>query len=275
MSKKNEKVLTRKQKKLEKEAKELSTELLKTSITISILEFILKDISKKKNIKLDLYLKTLKRELKKKENEVNKEYSTKKYKNQEVYYITSFKTTNEIFKNIVQDIVKISKEQDTDIKFYLKNKIKQRKHKFKMISEERINMKDQLKNKEEEYSDNDIDEKGNIKGLIAYSDDEDDCQTERDFKDYGRYVLNLKGKKLEEFVSDVNIMERETPKGNVDGVNKIFYLKYIPELNSEHIYLNGLLQDSEIDEDYVVEGNLIIFKHPPKEKSRIKCSYRY
>ena len=233
MSQENEKVLTRKQKKLEKEAKELSTELLKTSITISILEFILKDISKKKNIKLDLYLKTLKRELKKKENEFNKEYSTKKYKNQEVYYITSFKTTNEIFKNIVQDIVKISKEKDTDIKFYLKNKIKQEKHNFKMISEELINIKDQLKNKEEEYSDNDIDEKGNIKGLIAYSDDEDDCQTERDFKDYGRYVLNLKGKKLEEFVSQK--MKNQT---------KEFENKY----NEEDVDYN-----TEEDEDYNTE----------------------
>ena len=61
----------------------------------------------------------------------------------------------------------------------------------------------------------------------------------------------------------------------VDGKNTIFHITNVPEQNSEHIYLNGLLQDIGEDEDYTLEGNEIVFSEAPAPKTKIRCSYRY
>jgi len=74
---------------------------------------------------------------------------------------------------------------------------------------------------------------------------------------------------------EINISDREIPSGIADGVNKEFLLHYFPEINSEHVYLNGLLQDESQSADYVMIDNKIIFNYPPMENSKIKCSYRY
>merc|ERR1711988_837351 len=49
--------------------------------------------------------------------------------------------------------------------------------------------------------DSDVDEKGNIKGLIDYSDEEDIKLSEKQIRDYGKYVHRLKGKDLDNFVN--------------------------------------------------------------------------
>ena len=69
--------------------------------------------------------------------------------------------------------------------------------------------------------------------------------------------------------------DKEVPIGEIDGVNTIFYLSNTPENNSEHIYLNGLLQDIGDDEDYVLEDNKIVFNEAPMANTKIRCSYRY
>ena len=70
--------------------------------------------------------------------------------------------------------------------------------------------------------------------------------------------------------SNVN---KEIPNGAIDGVNKTFVLTYEPLKNSEHLYLNGLLQDSDDDTDYTISGNRITFIDPPMEGSKLRCSY--
>jgi len=70
--------------------------------------------------------------------------------------------------------------------------------------------------------------------------------------------------------SNVN---KEIPAGLINGVNKKFLLKYTPSKNSEHLYLNGLLQDSDEDTDYTISGNIITFIDPPMEGSKLRCSY--
>ena len=70
--------------------------------------------------------------------------------------------------------------------------------------------------------------------------------------------------------SNVN---KEIPAGLINGVNKKFLLKYTPSKNSEHLYLNGLLQDSDEDTDYMISGNIITFIDPPMEGSKLRCSY--
>lgn len=70
-----------------------------------------------------------------------------------------------------------------------------------------------------------------------------------------------------------NNINKEIPFGKIDGVNKIFILRFEPVKNSEHLYLNGLLQDSDEDTDYAIIGNKITFIEPPMEGSKLRCSY--
>lgn len=75
--------------------------------------------------------------------------------------------------------------------------------------------------------------------------------------------------------SDINFVDREIPLGEINGINTNFTLSILPKLKSEHIYLNGLLQDLGEDDDYVIDGKNITFNIPPPIGSRISVSYRY
>ena len=78
----------------------------------------------------------------------------------------------------------------------------------------------------------------------------------------------------EELTLKINHIDREIPSGIINGVNKLFILTQTPEIQSEHLFLNGLLQDPGDDEDYLISGNTITFVDAPLEGSRIRCSYR-
>ena len=69
-------------------------------------------------------------------------------------------------------------------------------------------------------------------------------------------------------------VDKESPIGLIDGINNTFELLYDPIPNSEHLYLNGLLNDSGVDEDYLIDGKVIYFSIPPDIGMKIKCSYR-
>jgi hypothetical protein len=73
----------------------------------------------------------------------------------------------------------------------------------------------------------------------------------------------------------INHVDREIPSGIIDGQNKLFILNKIPETNSEHLFLNGVLQDPGESEEYIISGNTITFNDPPSNGSKLRCSYRY
>jgi len=68
--------------------------------------------------------------------------------------------------------------------------------------------------------------------------------------------------------------DKEQPYGAVDGTNTIFALAHEPVLGSEHVYLNGILQESN-GEDYSMETNTIYFTVAPESGSRLRCTYYY
>jgi len=74
-----------------------------------------------------------------------------------------------------------------------------------------------------------------------------------------------------DFKKEVPI-DKETPIGDIDGINKFFNLNFTPVLKSEHVYLNGLLQ--EVDDDYTITGSTINFIDAPSVGMKLKCSYR-
>ena len=73
-------------------------------------------------------------------------------------------------------------------------------------------------------------------------------------------------------LTKINYIDKEIPEGLINDNNKIFELSSEPILNSEHVYLNGLLQDN--GDDYIVNNNNIIFNESPMYNSKIRCSYR-
>jgi hypothetical protein len=79
----------------------------------------------------------------------------------------------------------------------------------------------------------------------------------------------------EELTLKIQHADREVPTGSVNGINRVFILTQTPELQSEHLFLNGILQDPGDDEDYTISGRTITFIDAPLEGSRIRCSYRY
>ena len=66
-------------------------------------------------------------------------------------------------------------------------------------------------------------------------------------------------------------VNREKPIGDIDGVNKFFFLSFQPIKDTEHLYLNGILQDD--DGDYIINGYEIEFTEAPSPDSKIRCSY--
>ncbi len=69
--------------------------------------------------------------------------------------------------------------------------------------------------------------------------------------------------------------DKEIPIGNIDGVNSSFTLSHTPIEGSEHIYLNGLLQESGVGNDYIISNSNITFLTPPEKDFKIRCTYYY
>jgi len=88
--------------------------------------------------------------------------------------------------------------------------------------------------------------------------------------DWDELLIFLVGDKPNE----IKFVDKEKPNGLIDGVNKIFELDNTPIPGSEHIFLNGILQDSGVEFDYILDEKNIIFNEAPLENMRIICSYR-
>ncbi len=70
------------------------------------------------------------------------------------------------------------------------------------------------------------------------------------------------------------LVDKEIPSGSINGINSIYVLKNIPVEGSEHVYLNGLLQESD-GNDYTISENIITFVTPPETGLKLRVSYYY
>jgi hypothetical protein len=70
-----------------------------------------------------------------------------------------------------------------------------------------------------------------------------------------------------------NIVTRETPLGAVDSSNVTFILAFSTAVGSEHVYLNGILQDEGGSNDYTISGAIITFNMAPITGSKVRVSY--
>jgi hypothetical protein len=78
-------------------------------------------------------------------------------------------------------------------------------------------------------------------------------------------------------VDSTRFVVRETPSGTTDGVNTVFILANIPISNKESVYLNGLLLDSGLGNDYTLSSKTLTFLSGaiPMAGDKIRVSYIY
>lgn len=65
---------------------------------------------------------------------------------------------------------------------------------------------------------------------------------------------------------------REIPTGDINGVNTDFALSSFPELGSEEVFLNGILQN-ESSNDYTIAGVTLTFEQAPLTNFTLLVSY--
>lgn len=75
-------------------------------------------------------------------------------------------------------------------------------------------------------------------------------------------------------LSSANFVDKETPSGSINGSNTAFTLAFTPTAGSEHLYLNGILQESGAGNDYTISGANITMLTAPLTGERLKVSYR-
>jgi len=72
--------------------------------------------------------------------------------------------------------------------------------------------------------------------------------------------------------ASADFVDKETPTGLINGSNDTFVLSDTPIAGSDHIYLNGILQDSA--DDYTIAGDTVTFATPPETGDTLKASFR-
>lgn len=74
--------------------------------------------------------------------------------------------------------------------------------------------------------------------------------------------------------SNSNFVDKEVPSGSINGSNVTYTLANTPTAGSEHIYLNGVLQESGAGNDYTISGATITYLTAPLTGEKIRVSYR-
>lgn len=75
-------------------------------------------------------------------------------------------------------------------------------------------------------------------------------------------------------LSSANFVDKEVPSGAINGSNTTFTLANTPTSGTEHVYLNGLLQESGTGNDYTISGATITYLTAPLTGEKIRVSYR-
>lgn len=74
--------------------------------------------------------------------------------------------------------------------------------------------------------------------------------------------------------TSANFVDKEIPSGSINSSNTTFTLANTPTAGSEHVYLNGVLQESGSGNDYTISGATITFLTAPLTGEKIRVSYR-
>jgi hypothetical protein len=75
-------------------------------------------------------------------------------------------------------------------------------------------------------------------------------------------------------LTSANFVDKEVPSGSINGSNTSFVLANTPTSGTEHVYLNGILQESGSGNDYTISTNTITMLTAPLSGEKIRVSYR-
>ena len=75
-------------------------------------------------------------------------------------------------------------------------------------------------------------------------------------------------------LSSSNFVDKEIPSGSINGSNVTFTIANTPTAGSEHVYLNGVLQESGAGNDYTITGAVITYLTAPLTGEKLRVSYR-
>lgn len=75
-------------------------------------------------------------------------------------------------------------------------------------------------------------------------------------------------------LTNSNFVDKEVPSGSINGSNTAFSLANTPVSGSEHLYLNGVLQESGAGNDYTISGASITMLTAPLTGEKLRVSYR-
>jgi len=75
-------------------------------------------------------------------------------------------------------------------------------------------------------------------------------------------------------LTSANFVDKEIPSGSINGSNTAFTLANTPTAGSEHVYLNGVLQESGAGNDYTISGASITMLTAPLTGEKLRVSYR-
>ncbi len=73
---------------------------------------------------------------------------------------------------------------------------------------------------------------------------------------------------------NTNFVDKEIPSGTINGSNAAFTLANTPVAGSEHVYLNGVLQESGSGNDYTISGAAITYLSAPLTGDKLRVTYR-
>jgi hypothetical protein len=74
-------------------------------------------------------------------------------------------------------------------------------------------------------------------------------------------------------VKVADVITRETPAGDLDGVNTDYTLANTPKAGTEHVFVNGILQDEGASNDYTISGAVITMTYALLATDKIRVSY--
>jgi hypothetical protein len=75
-------------------------------------------------------------------------------------------------------------------------------------------------------------------------------------------------------LTSANFVDKEIPSGTINGSNTAFTLANTPVAGSEHVFLNGILQESGAGNDYTISGANITMLTAPLSGEKLRVSYR-
>lgn len=77
-----------------------------------------------------------------------------------------------------------------------------------------------------------------------------------------------------DYLAPASFVDKEIPTGLINSANTTYTLANTPVAGSEHVYLNGVLQEAGAGNDYTIATNTITYLAAPLTGDKLRATYR-